>query len=216
MNTKFERMAIGAAALAAVVSLTVATPSFAHSVTKASSAVQVSGSVRDGDNDADHKAEHLHASLVATITGVPTTVTDAKAASRGATFVAYKIDSAVLPAAQPTTGGKKLKLEKGTLATASGATTATETGTLKLDAGAAGTSVYYAIYPSNGGTPVVVTVTTDATGATATATVSGSTALTAAYVAPTLPALGEGKGIKGDRGEKNGLAKGHGKGHGRH
>jgi hypothetical protein len=132
-------------------------------------------------------------------------VTDVRDAARGAKFVAYKLDAAAieLPATQPTTGGKPLKV-MGT-AIIDGVMT----GTLKLDAGAASTTTKYAIYNA-AGAATLVTVTVDAAGV---ATATAATSITAAYVAPTAPAMGEGKGVKVERGEHMGVHKG--KGHGR-
>ena len=188
MNKTLKRKAAIAAGAATVLALAAATPSFAH--------------MRDGvhDSSATTKVAQVHATVAATITAVPTTVTDVRDAARGAKFVAYKLDAAAteLPAAQPTTGGKPLKV-MGT-AIIDGVLT----GTLKLDAGAAGTTTKYAIYNSVGdGT--LVTVTVDDAGV---ATTTAATAITAVYVAPTAPALGEGKSVKGDRGEHKGKGKG--------
>lgn len=137
------------------------------------------------------KVEHIHATVAATITAVPTTITDAKLASRGAKFVAYKLaaDAIAVPATQPTTGGKPVKVEGATLVAG------VLTGTLKLDAGLAGTTTKYAIYNA-AGAATFVTVTVDAAGV---ATAVAATPITAVYVAPTAPAYGEGKSVKGDR-----------------
>lgn len=142
------------------------------------------------------KAAHIHATVAVTVTGIPTTVTDANAASRGAKFVAYALaaDATAIPATQPTTGGKPVKVEGTTLASGS------LTGTLKIDAGLAGSTTKYAIYNA-AGVGTLVTVTVDAAGV---ATATAATALTAAYVAPTAPAMGEGKGMKGERGKHGG------------
>ena len=181
MNMK--RTAIIAASAATVFSLAVATPSFAHGV-------------KTGIKASATKAAHLHATVAVTVTGIPTTVTDANAASRGAKFVAYALaaDATAIPATQPTTGGKPVKVEGTTLASGS------LTGTLKIDAGLAGSTTKYAIYNA-AGVGTLVTVTVDAAGV---ATATAATALTAAYVAPTAPAMGEGKGMKGERGKHGG------------
>lgn len=186
-----KRNAIAAVGVATVLGLVVASPSFAHGnnknskpagATSSNSATKVSGSV---------------ATVAATVTAVPSTVTDAHQAGHGGEFVIYKLDAAATsaPATQPTTGGKRVHVKDGTLANG------TLTGTLLLRGGAASTTTKYAIYPAAGGTGVFATVTVDAAGV-ATATASG--ALTVAYVTPTAPALGEGKGIKGERGEGRG------------
>lgn len=190
MNKTLKRKAAIAAGAATVLALAAATPSFAH--------------MRDGMNDssATTKIAHAHATVAATITAVPTTVTDVRDAARGAKFVAYKLDAAAteLPETQPTTGGKPVKV-MGTAIT-----DGVLTGTLRLDAGAASTTTKYAIYNA-AGAATLVTVTVDAAGV---ATATAATQITAAYVAPTTPAMGEGKGVKGERGEHKGKGKGHG------
>lgn len=184
MNKTLKRKAAIAAGAATVFALVAATPSFAH--------------MQNGTTGTSTttKVAHAHATIAATITAVPTTVTAVNDAARGAKFVAYKLDAAAteLPATQPTTGGKPVKV-MGTAIT-----NGVLTGTLKLDAGAASTTTKYAIYNA-AGAATLVTVTVDAAGV---ATATAATAITAAYVAPTAPALGEGKSVKGDRGEHKG------------
>lgn len=190
MTKNLKRNAIIAASAATVISLAAISPAMAHTRT-----TTTTGTVSATD------VEHVHASVAVTISGVPTTVTAVKDAARGAKFVAYKLDATAtaVPATQPTTGGKPLKVKGATL------TDGTLTGTLSIDAGAASTTTNYAIYYAAGvGSFVVVTV--DAAGV---ATATTATALTATYVAPTAPALGQGKGVKGERGMK--LGKKHGK-----
>ena len=188
MNKTLKRKAAIAAGAATVLALAAATPSFAH--------------MRDGMNDssATTKVAHAHATVAATITAVPTTITDVREAARGAKFVAYKLDAAAteLPATQPTTGGKPVKVMGTSI------TDGVLTGTLKLDAGAASTTTKYAIYNA-AGAGTLVTVTVDAAGV---ATANAATALTSVYAAPTLPALGEGKSVKSDRGMKLGHKRG--------
>ena len=185
MNKTFKRGAIIAASAATVLSLAVAAPSFAHE-----------NKARSSSSSSESKSVHIHATVAATITGVPTTVTTAYSAAKGAKFVAYPLaaDATALPASQPTTGGKPLKVSGTTL------TAGVLTGTVSFKLHAFSTTAKYAVYNAAGVGSFVV-VTSDAAGvATATAT----PALTAAYVAPTAPALGEGKSVKGDRGEHNG------------
>ena len=184
MKKHIKRTAIIAASAATVFSLAVATPSLSHAG-KSQSGTSTSKPV---------KAPHAHATLAATVTAVPTTVTDLKAASHGAKFVAYKLaaDATAIPATQPTTGGHPVRLI-GTAITGG-----VLTGNLNIDAGAASTTTKYAIYNA-AGVGTLVTVVVDAAGA---ATATSATAITAAYVAPTEPALGEGKAAKGERGHK--------------
>lgn len=203
MNQKFKKTAIAAAGVATVLSLAIATPSLAHG--------NKGNKPAAGSTSSSVRAEnHAHVSITATVTAVPTAVADAKAAAHGAIFTVYKLaaDATAAPATQPTTGGKPVHIKDGTLAAG------TLTGTLPLRAGEASTTTKYAIYSSTG-VATFVSVSVDAAGvATATPTVS----LTAAYVAPTQPALGEGKGPKGDdrgkgpkgddRGDRHGKGRG--------
>lgn len=186
-----KRNAIAAVGVAAVLGLVVASPSIAQSNSKN---IKAAGS--NSSNSASRVSGSV-ATVAATVTAVPSTVTDAHQAGHGGEFVIYQLDAAATsaPATQPTTGGKRVHVKDGTLANG------TLTGTLMLRGGAASTTTKYAIYPAAGGTGVFATVTVDAAGV-ATATSSG--ALTVAYVTPTAPALGDGKGMKGDRGEGRG------------
>ena len=191
-NKNFKRNAIAAAGVATVLSLALATPSFAHPSVKGSVAKAAKSSTSAPRVDA------AMATVSATISGVPTTVTDAHAAEHGARFVVYKLaaDATAAPATQPTTGGKPVGIRGGTL------TNGVLTGNLGLKGGAAGTTTKLAIYPTSGGTAVFATVTVDAAGV---ATAVTSSALTATFDATLkAPAMGEGKGPKGDRGGRHG------------
>jgi hypothetical protein len=191
-NKNFKRNAFAAAGVATVLSLALATPSFAHQSAKGSVAKAAKSST-----SAPRVAAAM-ATVSATITGVPTTVTDAHAAEHGARFVVYKLaaDATAAPATQPTTGGHPVGIRGGTLA--NGALT----GTIGLKGGAAGTTTKLAIYPTSGGSPIFATVTVDAAGV-ATAVTSG--ALTATFDATLkAPAMGEGKSPKGDRSGRHG------------
>jgi hypothetical protein len=211
MKKNLKRNLVAAAGAATVLSLAFASPSLAHSKSQTSTT-----------STSTTKAAHADkmgafGKLAATVTGVPTTVTDARSASRGAYFTVYTLDAAAtaVPTTQPTTGGIRLEVRGGTLATA------TLTGDIPLKAGAASTTTNYAIYPSTGGTAVFATVTVDAAGV---ATVTSSAALTATYdatIAAAAPVAGPGKGEgkgqgkmgdgrgkgKGPKGQKDGVAK---------
>lgn len=192
MNKSFKRGAVIAAGAATVLSLVVAAPSFAHSKTAA-----------DGTSSSSTKVAHTHASVAATVTGVPSTVTDTHAAEHGATFEIFTLDAAAtaLPATKPTTGGKTIHIKGGTLANG------TVTGELKFHGGAASTTTKYAVYASSGAS-ALVTVTVDAAGV---ATATSSAALTATYDAA-VAAAHPAKGDKVADGSKP-AGKGHGKGH---
>jgi hypothetical protein len=188
MNMK--RSAIIAASAATIFSMALAAPSFAATSDSNSTSTST-----------QFKAAHLHASVAVSITDIPSTVTNVGQIVRGAKFVAYKLadDATAIPATQPTTGGKPAKVE------ANVNSSNVVSYSLKLDAPATAGAVKLAVYNS-AGVGTLVTVTTDSAGV---ATATSGSALTAAYVAPTAPAMGEGKGMKGDRGMDHG--KDHGK-----
>ena len=195
MTKKFKRGAIAAASAAAVLSLAVATPSFAHG-NKGPRGPQVSGSSVSGQVERPVKEAHTHASVSATITSIPSTVTNVGQIVRGAKFVAYKLaaDATAIPSTQPTTGGKPAKV------VAKVGTDNVVSYSVEIDAPLTAGTVKYAVYNA-AGVGALVTVVTDSAGAE---TATSSVALTTAYAEPTKPALGEGKGMKGDRGMKKG------------
>ena len=204
MKKAFKRNAIAAAGAATILSLVMASPSLAHS-----NKGQTATGATTGTSQSQPFKQGTFGQLAATVTGVPTTVTDAQGASRGAYFTLYVLDAAAtaVPATQPTTGGIRLDIRGGTLASA------TLSGNIPLKGGAASSTTKYAIYPSTGGAAIFATVTVDANSV---ATVTSSAALTATYDATTAasaPAFGpggkdgvkggkHGKGPKGDKGPK--------------
>ncbi len=194
-NKNFKRNLVAAAGAATVLSLALATPSFAHPSIKGSVAKDVKSSA------SAPRVAAATATVSASITGIPSTVTDAHAAEHGARFVVYKLaaDATAAPATQPTTGGHPIGIRGGVLANG------TLTGSLGLKGGAASTTTKFAIYSTSGGSAIFATVTVDAAGV-ASATTSG--ALTAAFDATLkAPAKGEGKshgkGHKGDHSSKD-------------
>lgn len=193
MKAKTKRSAIAVIGATSILAFAVATPSFAHDRAAAGST----------SSSTTTEVEAVKASVAATITAVPTTVTSAKAAAHGTQFVVYKLaaDATAVPETQPTTGGKRIHVKSGTL------TDGTLTGTLELKGGVAGSVTNYAIYPTDGTTAIFATVAVDATGTVATATTSAD--VTAVYTAPTAKA----KGLKKAEGEKSGNKSG--KKHGR-
>jgi hypothetical protein len=185
MKLKTKRSAIAVIGATSILAFAVATPSFAHD--------RVSGSSTETSSTTE--VEAVKATVAATITAVPTTVTSAKAAAHGTQFIVYKLgdDATAVPATQPTVGGKRIHVKSGTL------TDGTLTGVLELKGGLAGTNTNYAIYTADGATAIFATVTVDATGTVATATTSAD--VTAAYTAPTAKAA---KAQKGKHGKKHG------------
>ncbi len=187
MNKNLKRNAIVAASAAAVLSLAVATPSFAH---------QGVGSTTSTSETREAPVAHTEATLPVTITEIPSTVTQIGKITKGAKFVAYALaaDATAIPATQPTTGGKTAKVE------ANISSNSTVSYALEIHVPVTAGTTKFAVYNA-AGVGAFVTVTVDAAGV---ATATTSAALTAAYVEPTKPALGEGKGFKGERGFKKG------------
>ena len=217
-----KKVAVAAAGLATALTLSFAAPSFAATSTD-SGTTNTIGTIGSGKT----KAPRVFAAAVAvpvSITGIPTTVTTAADAARGAQFNVYVLDAAAteLPATQPTTGAKVVGVHPGTL-------TGTElAGSIVVRGGAAGTTTKLAVYPVNGGAGSLVTVTVSANGI---ATQTSSAALTTSYVAPVAevkpekPGHDEAAEVSGsvrdkanfgeDQGKKLGKQKGKG-GKGRH
>jgi hypothetical protein len=204
MTKNFKRGTVIATSAAVLLSMTVATPSFAHAGTKARVSAATTSTTSTTDQvTREVPVAHTHASVSVTITGIPTTVTKVGQITKGAKFVTYKLaaDATAIPATQPTTGGKPSKV------VANVAADNTVSYALEIDAPTTAGTVKYAVYNA-AGVGALVTVVTDAAGV---ATATTSAALTTTYADPTKPALGEGKSVKGDRGMK----KGHGKKMGR-
>jgi hypothetical protein len=166
------------------------------------------------------KADHAHATVSATITGIPSTVTSSHQASHGAYFTAYQLSSSAtsVPANEPTEGGKRIGVRPERGATEPAITGSTLTSTLRFDADATGTSKY-ALYPSDGSAAILVTVSVSDAGV---ATVTSSRPLTVAYSATVAAehlvrghdGAGKRDGGRGHGDEGRG-GKGHGgKGHG--
>jgi hypothetical protein len=169
------------------------------------------------------KREHAHATISATITGIPASVTSSHQASHGAYFTVYQLSASAtaLPAAQPTGGGHRIGIRPDKAAAEPVITGSTLTATLDFPAEVAGVS-RYAVYPSDGSAAALVTVTVSDAGV---ATITSSKSLTVAYSAtvatehPVGPREGErgGKGHSekrdGDRGGKKHGGKGHGPRH---
>jgi len=186
-----KRSAAIATGAAVALSLMASVPSFAVTTTDGSTTATPSTST-------SATVARVETSLPVTITGIPAGTTKINQITRGAQFVAYKLaaDATAIPATQPTTGGKPVKVEANI--SAEGVVS------YSLDihvAATASTTTKYAVYNA-AGVGAFVTVVTDAAGTSATATTSA--ALTTAYTAPSTPALGAGKGVKGDRGERHG------------
>lgn len=197
MNKNLKRGLVFAASAAAIASLALSAPAQAHDRGSESGISKSQGA-------------HAHATVSATVTGIPSSITSSKVAHHGAYFTVYQLASTqtTLPASQPTTGGKQLRVYPATPGSTSTITNGTLSGVLSFR-GVASSTVRYAVYPSNGGSAVLVTVVTDANGVS---TISKSGSLTATYsqsVADAAPSKGEEMG----KGHRGGHSDGHRGGH---
>ncbi|MEY3846931.1 MAG: hypothetical protein RJA66_1198 [Actinomycetota bacterium] len=208
-TVKLTAIAAGAVVLAGAA---FAAPSFAHSksasVKPAASATGAPATgapgtapTFDGKHKGGSKADRLESTIAATITGVPSTVTDLEVAEHSALFMAYEYTD-VAPTTQPTTGGHPARFEATALANG------TVTGTLGFLSPKTAGTYKVAVYNSKtSSTPVLVTIVVDSAGV---ATATSSAPLTATYDAtvtrPAPPANGEkpGKDGKGGHGEGRG------------
>ena len=218
---KLTAVAAGAVVLAGAA---FAAPSFAaakHTSVKAASSSSTgttgtaptwggkSGDAVDGKFKGGLPADRVEATVPATITGVPSTVTDAEVAEHSANFIAYDY-TGTAPTTQPTTGGHPARFEATTLANG------TVTGTLGFLTPKTAGTYNVAVYTSaTDTTPDLVTITVDSAGK---ATATSATAISAAYDA-TAAAKGPGFGGPGAGGPGFGSGKGNGGprgGHGPH
>lgn len=219
MKTKTLKLTAVAAGALVLAGAAFAPPSFAsakHSSVKAAASTSTgttgtaptwggaSGDASEGKFKGGPKFNGVESTIAATITGVPTTVTDLEVAEHSAMFIAYEY-TGTAPTTQPTTGGHPVRFEATAL------TAGTVTGTLEFRSPKAAGTYMVAVYNSKtDATPVLVTILVDAAGK-ATATASGT--LTAAYDATLkAPAFGGPKG----HGPKDGKGPKGGRGHGPH
>ena len=193
---KLTAIAAGAFVLAGTA---FAAPSFAHQK-GTSSSTSASKDASDVRGKFGAKPAVALATLAATITGVPTTVTDLEVAEHSALFMGYEFTTTA-PTAQPTTGGRPVHFEATAL------TAGTVTGNLEFKSPKTAGTYKLAVYTSStDATADIVTIVVDTAGV---ATATSSSALTATYDAnvtrPTPPA-GEkpGKGGKGKGGHGHG------------
>ncbi len=161
------------------------------------------------------KADHAHATVSATITGIPSSVTSSHQASHGAYFMVYQLSASAtsVPATEPTAGGKRIGVRPERGATEPAITGSTLTASLRLYAEVTGTTKY-ALYPSDGNAAILVTVIVSDSGV---ATVTSSRSLSVAYsatVAAEHPVRGHGGAGKRDGGRGHGDEARGGKGHG--
>jgi hypothetical protein len=211
---KLTAVAAGAVVLAGAA---FAAPSFAsakHTSVKAASSTSTgttgtaptwggkSGDAVDGKFKGGVPADRVESTVAATITGVPSTVTDAEVAEHSAFFIAYDY-TGTAPTTQPTTGGHPARFEATAL------TNGTATGTLGFLTPKTAGTYNVAVYTSTtDATPDLVTIVVDSAGK---ATATSATAISAAYDATAAakgPGFGgpgkDGKGPKGDHGPRGG------------
>lgn len=206
---KTAKIGITVAAIATAGSLAFALPSLAHESGNDSS--------QTSTGESSQKELRSHAELEATITNIPTEVTDVREAASGAYYTAYKLadTETSLPATEPSTGGRPVMIHPERPADGSMTKPVVEgssfVGELGFPAGTAGSTTRVALYPADGSAAVLVTIVVDADGV---ATATASAPLTLSYsadVAASAPAMekGMGKGMgkgkhHGPRGEKGG------------
>lgn len=211
MKTKTVKLTAIAAGAVVLAGAAFAAPSFAHSkgtsVKPAASATGAPGTAPtfDGKHKGGPRADRLESTIAATITGVPSTVTDLEVAEHSAVFMAYEYTD-VAPTTQPTTGGHRARFEATALANG------TVTGTLGFLSPKTAGTYKVAVYNSKtSSTPVLVTIVVDSAGV---ATATASAALTATYDAtvtrPAPPANGEKPGKEGKGKGGHGDGRGHG------
>ena len=162
-------------------------------------------------NHQHERGDHTHATISATVTGIPSTVTDSHQVAMGAYFRAYVLaEGESVPATAPSSSRPIHVGMRGHHddVAVSGSTLTSD---LRLPGGTPGTTTKVALYPSDGTSVITVTIAVDSNGV---ATVTSSKPLTVAYSATVaaeskanMPArhLGEGRGHSKD-----------GKGQGRH
>ena len=211
---KLTAVAAGAVVLAGAA---FAAPSFAsakHTSVKAASSSSTgttgtaptwggkSGDALDGKFKGGLPADRVESTVAATITGVPSTVTDLEVAEHSALFFAYEY-TGTAPTTQPSTGGHPARFEATALANG------TVTGTLGFLSSKTAGTYKVAVYTSaTDATPDLVTIVVDSAGK---ATATSTTALTAAYDA-TAAAKGPGFGGPGFGPGKDGHGPKDGKG----
>ena len=205
MKFNSKVLAIGATSAALVGGLAFAAPSIADTESATS----------PNSSENCERGERIHAELEATITGIPSDLSKLRDVMHGAYFTGYELDSATLPETQPTEDGRfvpvrpdRSEFEMGTRPTIDGDEFIGELG---LRAGSEVGTSYFALYPSDGGSPVLVTVVVDENGV---ATASASSELSVSYdeAAADAPQMGHkgDKGHPGGKGMRGGFRGGHG------
>ena len=204
-----SKIAIAASASLAVGALTFALPSLAHDSQEPNSSESKIESGMHGDrpNASEMKKEHNFATLSATVTGIPADVTELRGVVKGANYEIFRLEAGVTaaPTTKPATGGHvifvKPLLDVNLDVIMPEITAGTVTGNLVFKASPIEGVEVFALYPSDESTPILVTVTTDASGV---ATASASAALTLSYDADDATNF-EPRGKKLGKGEHKGM-----------
>jgi hypothetical protein len=174
-----SKIAIAATTGLTVAALTFALPSLAHDPQGPNgSEPKIQGGMHgDRPNAGQVRKEHSSAALSATITGIPADFTELREAVKGANYEIFRLEAGVteVPTTKPTTGGRVIGvrpvLDANLDPIIPGIAAGTVTGNLVFKAGPIEGVEVFALYPSDESAPILVTVTTDASGvATATAT----------------------------------------------
>lgn len=210
-----SKIAIAATASLAVGALTFALPSLAHDSQGPNSSESKIERGLHGDrpNASEMRKEHNFATLSATVTGIPADVTGLKEVVKGANYEIFRLETGVTaaPTTKPTTGGHVIGvrpvLDANLDVIMPEIAAGTVAGNLVFKASPIEGVEVFALYPSDESAPVLVTVTTDASGvATASATEAFSINYDAADAASFEP-----RGKQLGKGEKK-LGKGEHKG----
>ena len=197
---KTAKLGIAALVVVATGSLGLALPALAHD--------RGEREFSSESRQAHSMEEHNRVTMDAAIVGVPEDVTEARDAHKGAYFTVYLLDSDAtsVPETEPAENSRRIgirpitieagsptrtEIEDGTLSGLLGFRAPTEAGVTKL-----------ALYPSDGTSPVLVTITVDEEG-NATATSSGP--LTVNFSAD----VAEERGERGHPGFRGGRHRGH-------
>ena len=211
-----SKIAIAATTGLAVGALTFALPSLAHDPQGPNnSKPKIEGGMHgDRPNASQVRKEHSSATLSATITGIPADVTELREAVKGANYEIFRLEAGVseVPTTKPTTGshviGVRPVLDANLDLIIPGITAGTVTGNLVFKASPIEGVEVFALYPSDESAPILVTVTTDASGV---ATASASQALSLNYDADDAASI-EPRGKKLGKAEHKGM-RNHGQQH---
>jgi hypothetical protein len=211
-----SKIAIAATTGLAVGALTFALPSLAHDPQSPNNAKPKieGGMYGDRPSAGQVRKEHSSATLSATITGIPADVRELREAVKGANYEIFRLEAGVseVPTTKPTTGshviGVRPVLDANLDLIIPGITAGTVTGNLVFKASPIEGVEVFALYPSDDSAPILVTVTTDASGV---ATASASQALSLNYDADDAASF-EPRGKKLGKAEHKGM-RNHGQQH---